>query len=642
MSILDLMNKTANFNINFKLGGKNNLIISLPSMEDIMQVWKEGGAIKAFPQNFRNWFTLVNGSESPTHYIEATFTIRLDNEGNPLPIQRNAPDAAEHNDCLRNGAKTNPYLEQNNLCICGKSGLASEVLIAPHKANVVEIALDEDGDIVQVEDGDHAFLVYSKGNSNTDIIGKLDTTHNAESGKFQQGQLEERKMLRELLLKGATKEVVEHYDFIAEGQSSWNDEEGYDCIQAEDFNYCGQPLKDIVDPEFFALVVVQGVGTLKKAHKAEGNRNPYRRFEFSWASSWVLPNLTKGGNKPAPKGNKLKYGIKFPEEDKSSFTNSSSKRTQSNSSSSKDILKDVQWNHREMVLLMNEDNTVEETLLNGNPVSEKGWYFEEEEDKFVIIGKEDKVIFFLKKGEVLSTAYKFLAEHKAYKSEGDIFLSDERKVLFYYGSVEEEYVSSEPESEDDGLEGEKIDLDLNLDCNTLRQQALQFFEKRLNKEPDTIPKEPSFMFEYFYAINTAFSVMNESLEESYDIPSHKTEEGHYVLNELVDADCARVNVPLAIAAWLTTDGWRAHKEYEGIPEDLSYGLVTQYPVPLLKLANQFLHPTSSYSFKIDKESMELCKKASLERVKKSFPNLTQDKLEKIVPPHISLGEIHRS
>lgn len=188
---------------------------------------------------------------------------------------------------------------------------------------------------------------------------------------------------------------------------------------------------------------------------------------------------------------------------------------------------------------------------------------------------------------------------------------------------------------------EKIDLDLNLDCNTLRQQALQFFEKRLDSKPNTIPKEPSFMFEYYYAIKTAFSIMNESLEEYYDFPSHKTSEGHFILNELVDADCQRVNVPLAIAAWLTTDGWRAHKDYEGIPEDLSYDLVTQYPVPLLRLANQFLNPTSSYSFEIDKESMEECKQCAIDRVKQSFPNITQDKLEKIVPPHISLGEIHK-
>jgi hypothetical protein len=189
---------------------------------------------------------------------------------------------------------------------------------------------------------------------------------------------------------------------------------------------------------------------------------------------------------------------------------------------------------------------------------------------------------------------------------------------------------------------EKLDLDLNLDCNTLRQQALRFFEKKLDSEADTIPGDPTFVFEYYYAIKTAFSIMNESLEEYYDFPSHKTEEGHFILNELVDADCERVNVPIAIAAWLTTDGWRAHNDYKGIPEDLSYDLVTQYPVPLLRLANQFLNPTSSYSFEIGKEDMEESKECAIERVKMFFPNITKDKLEKIVPPHISLGEIHRS
>lgn len=187
---------------------------------------------------------------------------------------------------------------------------------------------------------------------------------------------------------------------------------------------------------------------------------------------------------------------------------------------------------------------------------------------------------------------------------------------------------------------DQIDLDLNLDCNLLRQQSLNYFKKTLGERVDTIPRKASFMFGYFYALNTAFFLMNEALEEFYDQEIHKTEEGDHILNELVDADVNRVTVPLAIAAWLTTDNWRAHEYYPEAPEDLSYGLVTDYPIPILRLANQFLNPTSSYSFEIDKEFMQLCKDSAVERVKESFPKLSQDQLDKIIPSYIALGENH--
>lgn len=42
-------------------------------------------------------------------------------------------------------------------------------------------------------------------------------------------------------------------------------------------------------------------------------------------------------------------------------------------------------------------------------------------------------------------------------------------------------------------------------------------------------------------------------------------------------DLCKVHGPIALTAWLTNDEFRWHKIDKSIPEDLSYGLVNQYP-----------------------------------------------------------------
>lgn len=44
----------------------------------------------------------------------------------------------------------------------------------------------------------------------------------------------------------------------------------------------------------------------------------------------------------------------------------------------------------------------------------------------------------------------------------------------------------------------------------------------------------------------------------------------------MENDIHRVIAPIAIAAWLTIDEFRWHHYISGIPEDLHYGLITQY------------------------------------------------------------------
>jgi len=485
-------NLTINMTSNLKCykGQEQNWSVKVSKINDHIQSWKECTPVNHVP-DIKPWFTIVQAGEQVTHYIQMSFTVRIDADGNPLNIQRNAQEAAKHNDDVRNGAKTNEYLEENNLSLCGKSGLTSEVLIAPHKAHVVEIALDEEGNVIQVENGDHVFnFVFASGNAKTDIIGKLDTTDNAETGKSQKGQENNRKLLRELLLKGATEEVVNHYDFIAEDDSHTKDGDGYDVIEAGGFHYYGSPLNNLIEPERFALVVLHGVGTLKKAHKARGNKNYYRRFEFRWLSSWVLPNLTKGGSKQAPKGHKISNGLKFPE---SSNPNTSAKKTNSSSNKrnnpsskgeSKDMLKDVTWKRQNMTILVDEEDTVEEVMLGSEQASDKGWEYEDEGDDYVLLGKEHKVMLFMKEGSTISSVNKFLAKHKAMKAKStkEIYLADKRLVYFFHGPVKEELapveeeppiveeeppiveeeppvVEEEPPVEeyyDDGLEGETI------------------------------------------------------------------------------------------------------------------------------------------------------------------------------------------
>lgn len=65
-------------------------------------------------------------------------------------------------------------------------------------------------------------------------------------------------------------------------------------------------------------------------------------------------------------------------------------------------------------------------------------------------------------------------------------------------------------------------------------------------------------------------------------------ENHPLICQVLQKDLGRVNVWCALGAWLRIDGSR-YEDNCRVPEDLSYGLVLQYPEPVIAFAATFLN-----------------------------------------------------
>jgi hypothetical protein len=65
-------------------------------------------------------------------------------------------------------------------------------------------------------------------------------------------------------------------------------------------------------------------------------------------------------------------------------------------------------------------------------------------------------------------------------------------------------------------------------------------------------------------------------------------DNHPLICQVLQKDLGRVNVWCALGAWLRIDGGQ-YEEHWRVPEDLSYGLVLQYPEPVIAFAATFLN-----------------------------------------------------
>lgn len=74
-----------------------------------------------------------------------------------------------------------------------------------------------------------------------------------------------------------------------------------------------------------------------------------------------------------------------------------------------------------------------------------------------------------------------------------------------------------------------------------------------------------------------------SLSQEVALQHYRSDIGE-TMRSLMLKDLARVTVLSAVTAWLTTDGLRWHNLDPDVPEDLSYGLVLQYPRGVLSYA----------------------------------------------------------
>lgn len=179
----------------------------------------------------------------------------------------------------------------------------------------------------------------------------------------------------------------------------------------------------------------------------------------------------------------------------------------------------------------------------------------------------------------------------------------------------------------------EIDIDMTLNAESLRQQALQQWRDELDSKPLALPRRSDFLFPYYYHWRLGLHLLLISMEERYD-PSQKID-GSWLINRIIWEDTKKVNYPLALAAWLTIDNWRAHEtENPNVPEDLSYELVNSCPIPILRLANQFLNPQSPQAYDLSRELVEESRDYATRIVKEEVPEVTDEKLNRIIPPNL--------
>lgn len=155
-----------------------------------------------------------------------------------------------------------------------------------------------------------------------------------------------------------------------------------------------------------------------------------------------------------------------------------------------------------------------------------------------------------------------------------------------------------------GLRDKTNDLILHDRCHEIfdesAEKTLRFPEKK-NKIYFSTPFATAY---YKVVINARMYAMNQVIKK-------KEKQDHlFLLTGLEDTDHNRVTLLYMLSAWLTIDEFRWHKvfSYEEIPEDLSYGLVLDYPTYVLNYANYVLNPSLRrlYLEELSKEELLNC------------------------------------
>jgi hypothetical protein len=126
---------------------------------------------------------------------------------------------------------------------------------------------------------------------------------------------------------------------------------------------------------------------------------------------------------------------------------------------------------------------------------------------------------------------------------------------------------------------------LSYSNSCLRKQLLSRLEyyKRVNGGLSPIPKSLLDRYRYYEERYLVVQIVMYDLERFYDYKPEEDSDYEPTLYRLMKADLARVPLPAALAAWLSWDDWRFTNELAEI--DLSYGLVLDYPQPLIRSAS---------------------------------------------------------
>lgn len=98
------------------------------------------------------------------------------------------------------------------------------------------------------------------------------------------------------------------------------------------------------------------------------------------------------------------------------------------------------------------------------------------------------------------------------------------------------------------------------------------------------PPVPDLVYAYFRLLALGSEIVEQMLKLTQLNYTKSVIDNRPLLCWLMENDFHRVILPIAVTAWLTVDEFRWHHYFEDIPEDLHYGLVTQYPEVIIYYA----------------------------------------------------------
>lgn len=144
------------------------------------------------------------------------------------------------------------------------------------------------------------------------------------------------------------------------------------------------------------------------------------------------------------------------------------------------------------------------------------------------------------------------------------------------------------------------------------------------------------VYQYYFRARMAAWIMDDAIEKHY--PDHpEGPKASAAINDVVNTDITRVTIDLAAAAWLTIDHWRLHVVFPEIeiPSDLSYGLVLQYPQPMLRQAQFLVGQTVEEELKaLDPHLLRESEGFALRQVQKVY----RDQTNRVIEAEIQLIE----
>lgn len=157
----------------------------------------------------------------------------------------------------------------------------------------------------------------------------------------------------------------------------------------------------------------------------------------------------------------------------------------------------------------------------------------------------------------------------------------------------------------------------------IRQKLIEQVENRVYSLHLGLWRDVKVLFEYYVRQRLTLKVIDSYCKEISAPTWNAGNKVCYLPSYLALRDINRVPVQAAAVAWLSFDGWRWDKEkYPGFPEDLSYGLVLEYPQPILA-ATAWLAGLTDKGFSLD--DLYSAHETALKRVKEHhFPELSEE------------------